>query len=68
MQVFYLKNIGEKVSMMIDSLDKGTRSLTPQMIIDKFDKKGIKLSEKDAEKYLDLLYFLAKLVVKHHLL
>jgi hypothetical protein len=53
---------------MVNTLDKGTRSISPQMVIENFDKQGIKLSEKDAEKYLDLLYFLAKLVVRQHLL
>ncbi|MEJ7780845.1 MAG: hypothetical protein WKF68_14785 [Daejeonella sp.] len=42
------------------------RSLTPQMVIDDFNKKGVELSIKDAEKYLDLLYFLAKLVVNQN--
>ncbi len=42
------------------------RRLTPQMVIDDFSKKGVILSIKDAEKYLDLLYFLAKLVVNQN--
>jgi len=39
------------------------RSLTPEMVIDDLDKRGIKISKKEAEKYLDLLYFLSKLIV-----
>lgn len=39
------------------------RSLTPEKVIDDLDKRGIKVSRKDAEKYLDLLYFLGKLIV-----
>ncbi len=42
------------------------RSLTPQMVVDDFKKKGVILSIKDAEKYLNLLYFLAKLVVNQN--
>jgi len=52
----------------MDQINKVKRSLTPQMVIAKFDKQGIKLSEKEAEQYLDLLYFLAKLVVKQNFL
>lgn len=42
------------------------RSLTPQMVIDDFRKKGVILSIKDAEKYLDMLYFFAKLIVNQN--
>lgn len=42
------------------------RSLTPQMVIDDLDKRGIKISKKDAQKYLDLLYFLSKLIVNQN--
>lgn len=45
---------------------KEKRSLTPQMIIDDFDKRGIKISEKEAEKYLNLLYFLSELIVNQN--
>lgn len=44
------------------------RSLNTQMVIEYFDKRGIKLSEKDAQQYLDLLYFLAKLIVQQNFL
>ena len=44
------------------------RSITTEMVIAHFEKTGVKLSIKEAEKYLNLLYFLAKLVVKQHLL
>lgn len=38
------------------------------MVIAHFEKTGKKLTIKEAEKYLNLLYFLAKLVVKQQLL
>lgn len=42
------------------------RSLTPEKVIDDLDKRGINISKKDAEKYLDLLYFLSKLIVNQN--
>ena len=51
---------------MISEIKKGKRTLTVQQVIGDFSKKGINLSEKEAEQYLDLLYFLAKLVVKNN--
>ena len=48
-------NIGEK------------RSLTVDKVIDFYRKKGEEISSENAEKVLNLLYFLAKLVVKQHL-
>jgi len=35
-------------------------------VITNFKKSGVELSKSDAEKYLDLLYFLAKQVVKQN--
>jgi hypothetical protein len=52
----------------MNSLQKEKRSLTPEQIIKDFNKKGIKLSIKDAEKYLDMLYLLAKLIVEKNFL
>jgi len=50
----------------MNSFTEGKRSLTPEIVIDHFKKQGVELSVKDAEKYLDVLYFLAKLVVNQN--
>ena len=42
------------------------RSLTPEKVIEDLGKRGITISKKDAEKYLDLLYFLSKLIVNQN--
>jgi hypothetical protein len=42
------------------------RSISISQVITHFKKSGIELSKSDAEKYLDLLYFLAKQVVKQN--
>lgn len=52
----------------MNPLEKEKRSLTPEQIIEDFDRKGIVLSIKDAEKYLDMLYLLAKLIVEQNFL
>jgi hypothetical protein len=53
---------------MVREFHKGKRTLNAQEVIANFAKRGIQLSEKEAEEYLDLLYFLAKLVVKQNFL
>ncbi len=49
-------------------LEKEKRSLTLEQIIEDLDKKGVILSIKDAEKYLDMLYLLAKLILEQNFL
>lgn len=39
------------------------RSITPEKAVEILGKNGVKLSEKKAEEVLDLMYFLAKLIV-----
>lgn len=39
------------------------RNITPQKAVEILCKSGINISEKEAEKVLDFMYFLAKLVV-----
>jgi hypothetical protein len=36
------------------------RSISTSQVITHFKKRGVELSKSDAEKYLNLLYFLAK--------
>jgi hypothetical protein len=43
------------------------RSLTVEKVIDFYQKRGEEISIETAEKVLNLLYFLAKLVVEQHL-
>jgi hypothetical protein len=43
------------------------KSLTVEKVIDFYQKRGEKISLETAEKVLNLLYFLAKLVVDQHL-
>jgi hypothetical protein len=43
------------------------RSLTPEKVVEIYQKKGEEITLENAEKVLNLLYFLAKLVVDHHL-
>lgn len=47
----------------MNPLIEETRNLTPQKVMEDFSKKGIDLSYEDAEKYIDLIYFFARLVV-----
>ncbi|GAA3963063.1 hypothetical protein [Mucilaginibacter dorajii] len=42
------------------------RSISTSQIITHFKKRGVELSKSDAERYLNLLYFLAKQVVKQN--
>jgi hypothetical protein len=42
------------------------RSISTSHVIAHFKKRGVELSKSDAEKYLNLLYFLAKHVVKQN--
>lgn len=44
----------------------GKRNITPQKAIEILDRNGVKLSEKKAEEVLDLMYFLAKLIVNQN--
>jgi len=39
------------------------RNITPQKAVEILSKSGINISEKEAEKVLNFMYFLAKLVV-----
>ena len=39
------------------------RNVTPKQAIDLLQKKGVEISEEEVAKILDLMYFLAKLVV-----
>jgi len=41
-----------------------TRSLTIKKVIEDFNAKGTNLSEKDAEKYIDLIYFFSEQAFK----
>jgi len=47
----------------IRTLIEETRSLTPQQVIEDFSKDGIELTYEQAMKYIDLIYYLARLVV-----
>lgn len=42
------------------------RGVTPKQAISLLQKKGIDINEKEAEKLLDIMYFLAKLVVNQN--
>ena len=42
------------------------RGITPQKAIDLLKKNGVELSEKEAEKVLDIMYFFAKLIVNQN--
>jgi hypothetical protein len=42
------------------------RSISTSPVITHFKKRGVELSKSDAERYLNLLYFLAKQVVKQN--
>ncbi len=47
----------------MDPLIEEERSLTPQQVIEDFNKDGIELTYEQAIKYIDLIYYLARLVV-----
>jgi hypothetical protein len=42
------------------------RNITPQQAVKILEQNGLKISEKDAENILDLMYFLAKLIVNQN--
>ena len=42
------------------------RNISPQQAVKILEQNGLKISEKDAEKVLDLMYFLAKLIVNQN--
>jgi len=39
------------------------RNISPQKAVEIMEKNGVKITEKKAEELLDLMYFLAKLIV-----
>jgi len=39
------------------------RNITPEMAVKMLQQNGIKINEKEAEKVLEIIYFLAKLIV-----
>jgi hypothetical protein len=41
------------------------RNITPQMAKAMLKKKGVEITEEEAEKVLDLMYFLSELIIKH---
>lgn len=43
------------------------RSITPEKAIKILHRNGVKINEKEAEEVLELLYFLAKLIVNQNL-
>ena len=45
---------------------KGTRNITPAMALKILKKSGKDVSEQQAEKILDLMYFLAGLIVEQN--
>ncbi len=42
------------------------RNVTPQQAVRILKQNGLKISEKEAENVLDLMYFLAKLIVNQN--
>ena len=42
------------------------RNVTPQQAVKILEQSGLKISEKEAEEILDLMYFLAKLIVNQN--
>jgi hypothetical protein len=51
---------------MLSSSDE-KRSLMVEKVMDFYHKKGEEITQENAEKVLNLLYFLAKLVVEQYL-
>ncbi len=47
-------------------MNTGKRNITTEKAIKILSKNGVKLSEKKAEEVLDLMYFLAKLIVNQN--
>ncbi|MES2650501.1 MAG: hypothetical protein V4663_02115 [Bacteroidota bacterium] len=47
----------------MNPLIEETRSLTPFKVIEDFRAKGIEVTFEEAERYIDLIYFLARVVV-----
>jgi hypothetical protein len=50
--------------MATDTREK--RNVTPKQAIEMLQKNGIVIDERKAEKLLDLMYFLAKLIVNQN--
>jgi len=44
------------------------RNITPQQAVKILKQSGLKVTEKDAEKVLYIMYFLAKLIVNQNLI
>jgi hypothetical protein len=42
------------------------RNINPQQAIEILKKSGVEISEEEAEKVLDVLYFLAELIVEQN--
>jgi hypothetical protein len=42
------------------------RSITPEMAVKVFKKNGVEIDEKKASEVLDLIYFIAKLIVNQN--
>ena len=42
------------------------RNVTPQQALKILEQNGVKISEKEAENVLELMYFLAKLIVNQN--
>jgi hypothetical protein len=42
------------------------RNISPQQAVKILEQNGLKISEKDAGKVLDLMYFLSKLIVNQN--
>jgi len=42
------------------------RKVTPSQVVKILEKQGIKMDEKEAEKVLEIMYFLAKLIVNQN--
>ncbi len=42
------------------------RSVTPEQTIKSFREKGVEITKKEAENILEIMYFLAKLIVNQN--
>lgn len=62
--IFRSEQTFELLSMKAGLSEK--RNITPQQAVKILEQSGVKISEKDAEKVLDLMYFLAKLIVNQN--
>jgi hypothetical protein len=47
-------------------MEKRGRKVTATMAVKMLQEKGVKVNEKEAENILDLMYFLAKLIVNQN--